>query len=100
MVTTSYEASDDDDELNMVQIVSQNNNNSNVLSDSNSDSDDKDEENFIDENINDKIEPIPNATINAKVVCAMRRCKLCIMTMPTKSLSKLHKKVPSKILVF
>ena len=49
----SNEGSDDEVDLEMVPIVSQNNNNNNnVISDSNRGSNDKNQEKFFDENVN------------------------------------------------
>ena len=65
LVTTSYEGSDDEKELDMVSIFNQNNGNSDIVSDSNSDSDNK---SIVDEDINNNIEATLKTTIKAKEV--------------------------------
>ena len=58
----SYDGSDDEEELQMVPIVSENNNNSNVVSDSDSDDDNNnnnDNEKVFDEDIDDEIKATP-----------------------------------------
>ena len=76
VVKTSYEASNKEEELEMVPVVI-NNNNVNVVSNSKSDSgeDDfkNDEDNFFDEDIDDQVKATPKTTISAKVVQAMKK---------------------------
>ena len=68
----SYEGSDDEEELKMVPIIS--NNNSNLVIDSDSDNNTKnDNKNVLDKNIDDEVETNPKTTIYAKVVCAMKK---------------------------
>ena len=71
LVTISYEGLDDEEELEMVTIISENKNDYNVVSDSKSD--DKSEENFFDEDINKEVEATCKTTISVKVVHAMKK---------------------------
>ena len=70
-MTTSYEGSDDEEELETVPVEN-NNNNVHVVNDSDSDSSDEDfesnKENFFDEDIDDQVKASPKTTVNAKVV--------------------------------
>ena len=76
VVTTSYEGSDEEEELETVHIVT-NNSNVNVVSDSDSDSSEEDFENnndnFFDKYINDQMKVTLQTTINIKVVQAMKK---------------------------
>ena len=45
----------------------------NLVSDCKNESDDKNDQNFLDEDVNDKIEVNPKTTINNKVVHAMKK---------------------------
>ena len=71
----SYEGSDDEEELKTVPVEN-NNNNVNVVSDSDSDSSNKDFENnkgkFSDKDIDNQVITLPQTTVNAKVVRAMK----------------------------
>ena len=73
----SYEGLDDDGEFEIVPIV--NNNDANIVSYSDSDDDIKNNnDNFFDEYIDDKVEVTSHTTINAKVVCAIKKLQaLC-----------------------
>ena len=58
----------------MIPIISENNNDSNVVSDSDSDNNnDNVKENVFDKNIRDKVKVTPKTTINANVVCAIKK---------------------------
>ena len=73
---TSYEGSDDEEELKIVPVDNKNNN-INVVSDSRTDTNDNDfennEENFFDEDIDDQVIASPKTTINAKVIQAVKK---------------------------
>ena len=58
LVTISYEGLDNEEEFEMVSIVT-NNNNVNVVSDSKSHNDNKNKENFFDQDINDEVKATP-----------------------------------------
>ena len=73
LVTTYYEGSDDNEELETVPIVSQNNNYCNVVSNSNNDSDDENQENFFDQDISKEVKVTRKFTINVKVVGAVKK---------------------------
>ena len=70
VLTTSYEGSDEEEELKTVPVVN-NNNTVNVVSNSDSDSNEEDVKNnkdkFFDEDIDEQIKISPQITINAKV---------------------------------
>ena len=68
-----YEGLDDEEELKMVPIVSQNNHHNNKISDSNSGNNDKNKENVFNENIDKEVEVTLKITINSKVVHAMKK---------------------------
>ena len=60
----SYEGSDDEEEIEMVNVISNNSNNYNVVS--NSKSDDEEEKNLFDKNFDTEVEATPKTTVNAK----------------------------------
>ena len=86
-LNTSYEGSDNEEELEIVP-VDNNNNDVNVVSDSNSESSDEDlknnDKNIFDEDVNNHVIASPKTTINAKVIHAMKSFKLLTMMMPTR----------------
>ena len=75
-MTTSYERTDEEEEL---EIVSENNNNSdiNIVSDSDTDLSDNDvknnEETFFDEENDDQVIASPKSQINSKLIRAMKK---------------------------
>ena len=86
----SYERLYDEEELKMVLIIinnnNNNNNNSNLVSASNSETNsENDSKNFFDKVINDEVKGTPKTNISAKVICAIKKYKLCTITMSTKS---------------
>ena len=76
VLKTSYEGSDDDEELKIVPVDNKNND-VNVVSNSDSDSSDKDfennEENVFDEDINDQDITSSKTTVNTKVVRVIKK---------------------------
>ena len=93
VVTTSYEGSDKEEELEVIPVVDTNNSINYTVSDSDSDSSEEDfknrKDNFFNKNVNDQVEISLHMTVNAMVVEAMKSFKVCIMMMPTKSSNKL-----------
>ena len=86
----SYERLYDEEELKMVLIIinnnNNNNNNSNLVSASNSEANsENDSKNFFDKVINDEVKGTPKTNISAKVICAIKKYKLCTIIMSTKS---------------
>ena len=71
LVTTSYEGSDDEEELEAVSIINQNNNNAVSASHSESD-EEQSEENCFNDDIDKEVKATPKSTINAKVIHTMK----------------------------
>ena len=70
--TTSYEGSNDEEELKTVPIVNENNINNNVVSDSDNDSKNENQEYLFNKDINEEVKVAPKTTINTKVVHAIK----------------------------
>ena len=71
IVTTNYEGSDEEEELEKVPIID-NNNSVNIVSDSESDLSEEvlknSKDNFFNKDVNDQVKTSPQTTVNAKVV--------------------------------
>ena len=73
LVTKDYEGSDDEEELETLQIINDNNN-SYIVIDFNGNTDIKNgNKNCFDKDIDNEVEATPKTTINTKVVQAMKK---------------------------
>ena len=75
-LNTSYEGSDDKEELEIVPVDNKNNSINVVRNsdgDSNNDDFENNEENFFEEDINDQVMASPKTTFNTKVIQAMKK---------------------------
>ena len=79
VMITSYEGSDEEEELKTVPII-KNNNSINIVSDFDSDSSEEDfensEDNFFDEDIGNQVKISPQTTVNTKVARAMKKLQV------------------------